>query len=135
MKYSIILTLFISSITMAQSKPTMQVWTDAWHNAVAETFKNVYVDNALIFPPNKPTVQGNNNILEFMKGGLGKVDVVFEAEEVIIDGKLAFEYGVFKDVELLDGKIIGQGRYSVTWILVNDLWKIMAHTWSMPIKN
>lgn len=135
MKYILILTLFISSITMAQSKPTMQVWTDAWHNAEAETFKNVYADNALIFPPNKPTVQGSNNILEFMKGGLGKVDVVFEAEEVIIDGKIAFEYGIFKDVELLDGKIIGQGSYSVTWILVNDIWKVMAHTWSMPIKN
>lgn len=70
-----------------------------------------------------------------MKGGLGKVDVVFEAKEVVIDGKLAFEYGIFKNVELLDGKIIGQGHYSVTWILVNDMWKVQAHICSMPIKN
>ncbi|MEO1033779.1 MAG: nuclear transport factor 2 family protein [Bacteroidota bacterium] len=113
----------------------MQVWTDAWHNADAETFKSIYAENALIFPPNKPTVQGNSNILEFMKGGLGKVDVVFEAEELIIDGKLSFEYGIFKDVRLSDGKLIGQGHYSVTWILENDIWKVQSHTWSMPIKN
>jgi ketosteroid isomerase-like protein len=61
---------------MAQ-QPTMQVWTTSWHKADATTFKNVYSKNALIFPPNKPTVQGNENILDFMKGGLGKVDVFF----------------------------------------------------------
>ncbi|MFK7032400.1 nuclear transport factor 2 family protein [Flavobacterium oreochromis] len=115
-------------------KPTMQVWTDAWHNADAEVFKNVYSTNALIFPPNKPTIQGNDNILDFMKGGLGKVDVVFEAKNLIISENLAFEFGLFKDVELVSQKVTGEGNYSVTWILENSVWKVLCHTWSMPIK-
>ena len=38
-------------------KPTMQVWTDAWKKADPEVFKNVYAENGLVFPPNKPTNQ------------------------------------------------------------------------------
>ncbi|OAZ05480.1 YybH family protein [Flavobacterium succinicans] len=125
--------LIFYHLTMAQ-QPTMQVWTTAWHKADAPTFKNVYSKNALIFPPNKPTVQGNENILDFMKGGLGKVDVFFEAENRVISENLAFEHGVFKDVELSTQKVIGEGNYSVTWILENSVWKIQCHTWSMPVK-
>ena len=90
--------------------------------------------NALIFPPNKPTIQGNSTILEFMKGGLGKVDVIFEAEKLIVRENLAFEYGIFKDVELQTQKVLGEGKYSVTWFLENEIWKVQCHTWSMPEK-
>lgn len=114
--------------------PTMQIWTDTWRKADAERFKNIYSKTALIFPPNKETVQGNENILDFMKGGLGKVDVIFEAEDLCISENLAFEFVVFKDVELSGEKVIGEGKYSVTWILENSVWKIHCHTWSMPIK-
>jgi ketosteroid isomerase-like protein len=132
---SILLYIFIfSNLAMAQNKSMMQVWTDAWHGADAEIFKNIYSKNALIFPPNKPTIQGNQNILEFMKGGLGKVDVIFEAETLIVSENLAFEFGVFKDIELLSQKVIGEGKYSITWVLENSVWKIQCHTWSMPIK-
>ena len=113
-------------------QPTMQVWTEAWHEGNAERFKSIYSESALIFPPNKPTVQGNENILKFMSGGLGKVDVFFEPDSLIVGDNLAFEYGVFKDVELSGDKILGKGRYSVTWILDDTTWKIQCHTWSMP---
>ncbi len=116
------------------SKPAMQTWTDAWHNADTETFKNVYSNDALIFPPNKPAIRGNENILDFMKGGLGKVDVIFEAENLFVSQNLAFEFGVFKDVELSSRKVTGKGDYAVTWILENSVWKIQCHTWSMPVK-
>lgn len=115
-------------------KPTMLTWTKAWHHADAETFKNIYSKNALIFPPNKPTIQGNENILDFMKGGLGKVDVVFEPENLVVSETLAFEFGVFKDVELSTQKVTGVGKYAVTWSLENTAWKIKCHTWSMPTK-
>lgn len=115
-------------------KPTMQVWTDAWKKADPEVFKNVYAENGLIFPPNKPVVIGKENILDFMKGGLGKVDVFFEANSLELSGNLAFEYGVFKDVEPESGKVMGEGKYSVTWILENTCWKILCHSWEMPVK-
>ena len=117
------------------NKPTMQVWTDAWHLANEENFKSVYAKNALIFPPNKPTIQGNTGILEFMKGGLGKVDVLFIKEELIIEQNLAFEYGIFRDVDTKTQQITGEGNYSITWILENEDWKVQCHTWSMPVKK
>ncbi|HBV14826.1 MAG TPA: hypothetical protein DEB71_05735 [Chryseobacterium carnipullorum] len=115
-------------------KPTMKVWTDAWRSADAETFKNVYSETALIFPPGKPAIKGNESILEFMKGGLGRVDVIFEAENLMVSENLAFEFGIFKDIELLSKKVIGEGKYSVTWVLENSVWKVQCHTWSMPVK-
>lgn len=114
--------------------PNMKIWTEAWHNADPEIFKEVYAEKALIFPPNKPIIQGNDKILDFMKGGLGKVDVIFEPENLIIDGKLAFESGIFKDVEFSGTKIIGKGEYSVTWSKEKDVWKVLCHVWSMPDK-
>jgi ketosteroid isomerase-like protein len=134
MKYLLFIILITANSLVMAQKPTMQVWTDAWHSADAESFKNVYAKNALIFPPNKPTVQGNEKILEFMKGGLGKVDVVFEKQNLIISENLAFEFGVFKDIELASPKVLGEGKYSVTWILENSVWKVQCHTWSMPVK-
>ncbi len=119
---------------MAQ-QPTMQKWTDAWHSADSVAFKSIYTENALIFPPNKKTVQGNQNILEFMKGGLGKVDVYFEPDNLLINENLAFESGIFKDVEFKSDKILGTGKYSITWLLVDEEWKILCHTWSMPDKK
>jgi len=119
---------------MAQNEPNMQDWTDAWHNADAEGFKNIYAKTALVFPPNKPTVEGNDNILAFMKGGLGKLDVFFESESLIVSDRLAFEFGVFKDVDLTGEKVLGEGKYSVTWVWEDKEWKIQCHTWSMPNK-
>ena len=111
----------------------MQVWTEAWHHASAEELKEVYSTEAVIFPPNKNTVKGNDSIVEFMSGGLGKVDVYFESESLILSDSLAFEYGVFRDVALNSGDILGIGKYSITWGLEKGQWKILCHTWSMPV--
>ena len=69
-----------------------------------------------------------------MKGGLGKVDVIFEAQNLIVSKDLAFEFGIFKDVELSSHKVSAEGKYSVTWILENSIWKVQCHSWSLPVK-
>ncbi len=112
----------------------MKIWTAAWNKSDSVEFKNVYSKDALIFPPNKPPVQGNDKILDFMKGGLGKVDVIFEAQNLIVCKNLAFEFGVFKDVELSSQKVLSEGKYCVTWLLEKEIWKIQCHSWSMPVK-
>lgn len=42
---------------------------------------------------------------------------------------------IFKDIERSGDKILGQGKYFVSWVLDNSVWKIMCHTWSMPEKS
>ena len=53
-------------MTLMGQEPNMQTWTDAWRKADPVEFKKVYSSDATIFPPNKPTIQGNDNILRFM---------------------------------------------------------------------
>ncbi|WP_196893769.1 YybH family protein [Aureivirga marina] len=118
----------------AQENPTMQRWTKFWHHAEKENFKNLYSQNAVIFPPNKPTIQGNKKILDFMKNGIGKVDVLFEKEFSEINNNLIFEYGIFKDVDIQTKEILGIGKYSIVWVLTDNEWKILSHVWSMPLK-
>lgn len=89
----------------------------------------------MIFPPNKSTVQGNIAILDFMKGGMGKVDVLFEPDNLIVGEKLAFENGTFKDITTDTNELVGLGNYSITWILDETTWKILCHTWSLPNKD
>lgn len=69
-----------------------------------------------------------------MRGGLGKVNVVFQAADVVSSENLVVERGVFRDVELNTLKVMGEGYYSVVWIKEESVWKIHCHTWSMPIK-
>ncbi|WP_298115606.1 nuclear transport factor 2 family protein [Flavobacterium sp.] len=115
-------------------KPSMKLWTDAWNEADALKFKNIYATDGVLFPPNKLLIKGNDAILEFMRAGLGKVEVVFEAEKVVRSENLVFEFGIFKDVEKEKNKTTGEGKYSVTWVLDNVTWKIQCHSWTMPIK-
>jgi len=113
----------------------MQGWTTAWHNADKESFKAIYSKNATIFPPKGPSIQGDGEILAFMNGGLGKVDVFFKPETKTVSEHLAFEYGTFKDADVTTGKIIGAGKYAVTWIRDMNSWRILCHTWSIPNKD
>lgn len=118
------------SIAIMAQQPSMQIWTDAWHSAQPDTFQNVYAADAIIFPPHKPPVSGNGTILAFMRGGLGKVDVVFEPLHQTIGETLSFEHGIFKDLKRGSSELIGQGHYTVTWVLIHGEWKILCHHWT-----
>lgn len=116
---------------MKEILPSMQLWTDAWHEADQQKLKNIYVSKSLLFPFNKAAIQGNEKIIHFFEKGIGKVDVIFETEDIYTANNLAFEYGIFRDLELNSEKIIGIGKYAITWISKDDQWKILCHTWSL----
>lgn len=135
MKAVIFSFLFITSILIMEQKPSMEKWTILWREADLEKFQNLYARNAALFPAQKPAIIGNKNIADFMKGGIGKVDVFFEATSRTMSNSLAFEIGVFKDVELGAAQVLAEGNYSITWVLEAGEWKILCHTWSMQPKN
>lgn len=116
------------------TQPTMQAWTDAWHEADAGRLQQLYAAQGYVFPPNKPTVSGNAAIIDFFRGGLGKVNVIFGANELLVGDTVAFEAGVFRDVDRNTEAVIASGSYSVTWVAEDGEWKIKCHTWSMPVK-
>lgn len=93
----IILSLF--TMTLHPDQPTMQVWTAAWHNSEVQTLTELYAVNAAVFPPKKPTLIGNETIVNYFKGGFGKVDVYFEPNMLEVGERFAYEFGEFRDVE------------------------------------
>ena len=59
------------------------------------------------------------------------MDVYFEPEFQEVGDKLAFEFGEFKDVKWGTHELTKKGKYSITWIKVNDEWKILCHAFSI----
>lgn len=116
---------------MMNPQPNMQAWTEAWKKQDEQAFMNLYSENALVIPPKKAAVQGNQHILSFMKGGMGKMEVYFEPDSLQVDQYLGFEKGTFKDVAPDSGELIGAGTYAISWILENNQWKILCHSWSI----
>lgn len=86
----------------------MKYWTEAWINSDAIKFKDLYAEDAIIIPPTKKPIVGNQNILEFMRGGFGKVKLVFQREQFVIDSQLAFEYGSFLDLDIHSNEETGR---------------------------
>ena len=109
----------------------MQEWTDAWHDSNVQALLDLYAKNANVFPPNRPTLTGNGVIVDYFKGGFGKVDVYFDPHYRKFDGIMGYEFGEFRDVKWGTQKLTEKGKYSITWIRVKENWKIICHTFSV----
>lgn len=124
--------IFLLIIPIADmNQPTMEKWTEAWHNSDGPTLKDLYAPNASVFPPKRPTLVGNEKILDHFKGGFGKVDVYFHPEFLEIDGHIAYEFGEFRDVKWGTDELTEKGKYAITWIKLDGTWKILCHTFSI----
>lgn len=115
----------------SQDQPTMQAWTDAWHNSDAQALTDLYAKNASVFPPKKQTLIGNETIVNYFKGGFGKVDVYFEPDFIEVGDKVAYEFGEFRDVKWGTQELTEKGKYSITWIQVDNQWKVLCHVFSI----
>ena len=109
----------------------MEKWTTAWHNSDSQALLNLYADKASVFPPKKQTLVGNETIVDYFKGGFGKVDVYFNPEFLEVSRELGYEFGEFRDVKWGTQELTEKGKYAITWIKVEGSWKILCHTFSM----
>ncbi|MEO1653581.1 MAG: nuclear transport factor 2 family protein [Bacteroidota bacterium] len=114
-----------------QKEPSMQAWTKAWHESDIEALKALYAEQASVFPPKKTTIKGNNTIVDYFKGGFGKVDVFFIPEYQEIKADMAFEFGIFQDKVWSGDAITETGKYAITWIKQGEIWQILCHTFSI----
>ncbi|MEO1054086.1 MAG: nuclear transport factor 2 family protein [Bacteroidota bacterium] len=119
------------SMNINQDQPTMKAWTNAWHNSDAQALTALYAANASVFPPKKQTLIGNETIVNYFKGGFGKVDIYFEPTLLEVDENMAYEFGEFKDVKWGTKELTEKGKYSITWIKFNEEWKILCHVFSI----
>lgn len=124
-------TLILLLQMTVQDEPSMERWTTAWHNSDGPALIDLYAENASVFPPKKPTLFGNEAIVNYFKGGFGKVDVYFKPKFLEVSTRLAYEYGEFRDVKWGTQELTEKGKYAITWISIDSEWKILCHTFSM----
>lgn len=91
----------------------------------------LYTEDALIYPPKQPAVQGKEKISDFFGAvfnqGINKGD--FSTKEIRIEGNFAYETGNY----LLfagEGQTVAQGHYMYVWKYIDGEWYIHQDIWN-----
>lgn len=93
-------------------------------NKPGELAETLYTKDAKFYPPNGGMVEGTEGVTKAFKGLIGAGLVIEpEAQEVVIFGNYAYEYGI-GTVYNKDGKKIREERYVCIWKNIGGDWKI-----------
>lgn len=91
----------------------------------------LYTEDALIYPPKQPTVQGKEKISEFFGAvfnqGINKGD--FSTTEISIEGNFAYETGNYR-LFAGEGQLVAQGHYMYVWKYIDGEWYIHQDIWN-----
>lgn len=91
----------------------------------AEMIAAMYTDDAELFVPGVPVIQGKRAICDVWRGivGNGGTSVSIDVREIQECSEMAFDTGHFTATDS-DGRILNAGK----WIVI---WKRQAGTWSI----
>ncbi len=97
--------------------------------------QTVYTSDAVLMPPNGPSVKGRSNIQQFLQGMLdtGAVNVTVKTAQVDADGDLACGRGVYSmRVPGPDGtRQDDTGKYIIVCRRQRDgSWRVVADIWN-----
>lgn len=105
-----------------------QRWAAAANAGDAEALTNLYAADAVIYPPDMPSVTGREEIRAFFTQMLseGPVEMTLTTNDVIIgeSGEMGVELGSFTDAS-------GTGKFVAVWKKVDGDWKLAVDTWNM----
>lgn len=112
-----------------------QAWEDAFNAQDGERTADLYTENARIYPPNRPTVEGRDSIVEFWQavwdGGAHSLNL--ELAEAQVAGDTAVEVGTWEvkhpksdggEDALLSGRtlVVWRRGDDGVWRMSNDMW-------------
>jgi len=103
----------------------------AFNNQDAKQVASLYTADAKVFPENTDVIQGTEAIAEFWAGAMsmGVKEVMLETVSAIKCGNTAIEEGKYM-IHAEGGQMIDQGKYIVTWELIDGQWKISRDIWN-----
>jgi uncharacterized protein (TIGR02246 family) len=94
----------------------------------------LYAEDAVMFPPASPPVEGRANIQalwqSFIDAGVTSLDL--NATEIASSGDLAYDLGTFSITTKTDsGEMPGSGKYLVVWHKSADgTWQLYRDIWN-----
>jgi ketosteroid isomerase-like protein len=128
-------------VDMAALRKTVDAFNDASKESMlsgdAAKCNSYYETDALEMAPNAPNIKGKDAILAYQNGmaksGLKFNQVTFKTDELIADGKVAYEIGSYDMTMTMPpmGEMKDNGKYIALWRQQSDgAWKVHAETWS-----
>ena len=107
-------------------------FAQAWARGDGAALAALYTDDAMVMPPNSPTVQGKDAVVQLWTGFIGTVPgttIKLTAVEVVGDEDMAHEVGnwVISDST---GAAVDNGKYMVIWKHTPKGWRFHRDMWS-----
>ncbi|MGQ8337028.1 YybH family protein [Sunxiuqinia sp. A32] len=106
-------------------------FVEAYQSGDAQAVADRYTADAKVYPENSDVVQGTEAIAEFWAGAIsmGVTEVMLQTVSATRYGNMAVEDGRYM-LHLEGGQMVDQGKYVVTWEMVDGQWKISKDIWN-----
>jgi uncharacterized protein (TIGR02246 family) len=114
-----------------------QEFKTAFNAKDAEKLATFYPGEAVLMPPNAPTVRGKDGIREFFKElyAQGGTDLEMDTKDVRGQGTMAYEAGTYSlNRRPASGSATrDRGKYLLIWRHQNRAWTIESTIWSSDL--
>lgn len=110
---------------------TVRAWEEAFNKADAAGVAAVYTEDAIVMPPNMPTVQGRAAIEKWMSEGFGQghVQISIDQDDWIGMGGTGVRRGTYR-ITGDDGAVVEVGKYVEVWEKKGDTWQLAVDIWN-----
>jgi ketosteroid isomerase-like protein len=111
--------------------------TEAFNKKEVESLVGFYQGEAVVYPPNAPTVRGREAIGDFFKElyAQGATDLQAQTADLGGHGPIAYETGTFA-LQMRPAEGTGtrdRGKYVFVWRNNNNVWQIQYAMWSSDL--
>jgi ketosteroid isomerase-like protein len=135
-------TLLASGLTQAQSahsdkeeiQDAARQFSAAYMRGDADAMTALYTRDAVIFPERSHAISGHDALKRYwtVKPGQKITRHLLIPTQVTVDGKHAYDHGIFEIAGERNGKSWGplRGKYLVVWRREPDGWKMQLDMWN-----
>jgi uncharacterized protein (TIGR02246 family) len=106
----------------------------AYERGDASAMTDMYTDDAVLFPEQSAAIKGREAIRQHWTLGPGQQITrhLITPTEITVDGRHAYDHGVFEISGVRDGKAWGpfRGKYVVVWRREKAGWRMVLDMWN-----
>lgn len=122
-----------TNIVKAEIQKVNRQFEDAMAAKNVDQLSEMYTENAVVAPPNRPLVRGRDGVREMYAAGLTGMDrIELETAEIRAFGDQAVEMGESK--VYAGEEVVEEGRYMAVWRNVNGQWQIDREVWNSGLE-
>ena len=108
-------------------------WANAFNAGDAATLAAMYSEDAVIYPPGMPPVQGRAGVQEVFQGYIDTgASGDLHGQETFIEGDLAYKVGHYS-LKNADGSPMDEGSYLEVWRKIDGQWWFVRDMWNSDL--